>query len=83
MSPTPRPRARFLTQRSTEQARGKSVDSLAQKLAMRATVGGKDAPRFQALARQYLAQMKNTPVVADTKPAKPKEVAAPQVACGD
>ena len=62
---------------------GKQVNPLAQKFAMRAAVGGKDGTRFQALAKQYLAQMKNAPVVADTKPAKPKEPAAPQVAKGD
>ena len=62
---------------------GRQVNPLAQKFAMRAAVGGKDAARFQALARQYLAQMKNAPVVADTKPAKPKEPAPPQVAKGD
>ena len=62
---------------------GKQVNPLAQKFAMRAAVGGKAATRFQALAKQYLAQMKNAPVVADTKPAKPKEPAAPQVAKGD
>ena len=50
---------------------------------LRAAVGGKDAARFQGLAKQYLAQMKNAPVVADAKPAKPKEPAAPQVAKGD
>ena len=52
---------------------GKQVNPLAQKFAMRAAVGGKDAARFQALAQQYLAQLKNAPVVADAKPAKPKE----------
>ena len=62
---------------------GKQVNPLAQKFAMRAAVGGKDATRFQALARQYLTQMKNAPVVADSKPAKSKEPAAPQVAKGD
>jgi murein DD-endopeptidase MepM/ murein hydrolase activator NlpD len=61
---------------------GKQVNPLAQKFAMRATVGGKDAARFQALARQYLAQLKNAPVVADTKK-KPKDKEAPQVAKGD
>jgi murein DD-endopeptidase MepM/ murein hydrolase activator NlpD len=61
---------------------GKPVNPLAQKFAMRAAVGGKDATRFQALARQYLAQLKNAPVVADTKPVPPKEPAAPQVAKG-
>jgi murein DD-endopeptidase MepM/ murein hydrolase activator NlpD len=59
---------------------GRQVNPLAQKFAMRAQVGGKDAARFQALARQYLAQLKNAPVVADTQP-KPKE--PPQVAKGD
>ena len=44
---------------------GKPVNPLAQKFAMRAAVGGKDATRFQGFARQYLAQMKNAPVVAD------------------
>jgi murein DD-endopeptidase MepM/ murein hydrolase activator NlpD len=62
---------------------GKPVNPLAQKFAMRAAVGGKDASRFQGLAKQYLAQMKNAPVVADAKPAKPKEPAAPQIAKGD
>ncbi|MEI9898893.1 MAG: hypothetical protein WDN31_00815 [Hyphomicrobium sp.] len=47
-----------------------------------ATVGGKDAARFQALARQYVAQLKNAPVVAEVKP-KAKETAGPQVAKGD
>ncbi len=60
---------------------GRQVNPLAQKFAMRATVGGKDASRFQTLARQYLAQLKNAPVVADTK--KPKEKEPPQVAKGD
>ena len=59
---------------------GKQVNPLAQKFAMRAQVGGKDAARFQGLAKQYLAQLKNAPVVADTKP-KPKD--SPQVAKGD
>ena len=60
---------------------GKQVNPLAQKFAMRATVGGKDAARFQGLAKQYLAQLKNAPVVASTK--KPKDKDAPQVAKGD
>ena len=59
---------------------GKQVNPLAQKFAMRAQVGGKDAARFQALAKQYLAQLKNAPVVADTK-LKSKD--SPQVAKGD
>lgn len=62
---------------------GRPVNPLAQKFAMRAAVSGKDAVRFHVLARQYLAQMKNAPVVAEIKPAKPKEPAAPQVAKGD
>lgn len=62
---------------------GSAVNPLAQKFAMRAAVGGKDAARFQALAKQYLAQMKNAPVVADDKPSKPREPAPPQVAKGD
>ncbi len=61
---------------------GKQVNPLAQKFAMRAAVTGKDATRFQALARQYLAQLKNAPVVANSKP-KAKESAGPQVAKGD
>src|SRR4029077_13161314 len=36
---------------------GHPVNPLAQKFAMQATVGGKDLPRFNSLARQYLAQM--------------------------
>ena len=64
-------------------AAGEPVNPLAQKFAMRAAVGGKDAARFQGLAKQYLAQMKNAPVVADAKPAKPKEPAAPQIAKGN
>jgi murein DD-endopeptidase MepM/ murein hydrolase activator NlpD len=62
---------------------GKHVNPLAQKFAMRAAVSGKDAGRFHGLARQYLAQLKNAPVVADTKPAKPKEPSTPQMAKGD
>jgi murein DD-endopeptidase MepM/ murein hydrolase activator NlpD len=62
---------------------GKPVNPLAQKFAMRASVSGKDAARFQALARQYLAQLKNAPVAADAKPPKPKEAANPEVAKGD
>jgi len=62
---------------------GRPVNPLAQKFAMRASVAGKDAAHFQSLARQYLAQMKNAPALADTKPAKPKEPTAPQVAKGE
>ena len=63
---------------------GKPVNPLAQKFAMRAAVGGKDAGAFPgAGASSTLAQLKNAPVVADTKPAKPKEPAAPQIAKGN
>lgn len=75
---------------------GKHVNPLAQKFAMRATVGGKDAARFQTLARQYQTQLKNAPAVADIdkktdekkpEPKKtaqtPKEPAPSQVAKGD
>lgn len=46
---------------------GKQVNPLSQKFAMRAQLAGKDGQRFHALARQYLAQMKNAPTVAQTK----------------
>ena len=67
---------------------GKPVNPLAQKFAMRATVGGKDLARFQALSRQYLAQLKNAPAVAEVAPKAPqkkasqapKEPATPQLA---
>lgn len=69
---------------------GKPVNPLAQKFAMRATVGGKDLARFQGLARQYLNQLKSAPAVADVKkpaPQKtsqaPKEPATSQIARGD
>jgi murein DD-endopeptidase MepM/ murein hydrolase activator NlpD len=73
--------------------RGRQVNPLAQKFAMRGAVSGKDATRFHALARQYLGQLKNAPAVADVrkqaKEAKQKaaqakkEPAPPQVAKGD
>ena len=70
---------------------GRPVNPLTQKFAMRATVGGKDLARFQALSRQYLAQLKNAPAVADvtgTAPPQnaspvPKEPATPQLAKGN
>lgn len=74
---------------------GKHVNPLTQKFAMRGTVGGKDAARFHALAKQYLAQLKSAPVAGDAaKPAEPKpapkktaqaprEPAPSQVAKGD
>ncbi len=63
---------------------GHAVNPLAQKFAMQASVGGKDLQRFNGLAKQYLAQMKSAPHVADATPApaKPKE-AVSQVAKGD
>ncbi len=74
---------------------GKHVNPLTQKFAMRGTVGGKDAARFQALAKQYLAQFRSAPVAgeaekpAESKPAPkksaqaPKEPAPSQIAKGD
>jgi murein DD-endopeptidase MepM/ murein hydrolase activator NlpD len=67
---------------------GKQVNPLSQKFAMRGTVGGKDAARFRALARQYLSQMKNAPAASDLakKAAEkkttqtPKESASSQMA---
>ncbi len=44
---------------------GRQVNPLTQKFAMRGAVQGKDAARFQTLARQYVAQMKNAPAVSD------------------
>ena len=63
---------------------GRAVNPLAQKFAMRAAVGGKDLARFQALARQYLDQMKNAPAVG--RRARPsrrssQDVAGPEGAC--
>ncbi len=64
---------------------GKHVNPLTQKFAMRGTVGGKDAARFQALAKQYLAQFKSAPVAGDVdkpgdppKPAPKKTAQAPR-----
>ena len=63
---------------------GKHVNPLTQKFAMRGTVGGKDAARFNALAKQYLAQLKSAPVAgepakpAETKPAPKKTAQAPK-----
>ncbi|MBX9945713.1 MAG: peptidoglycan DD-metalloendopeptidase family protein [Reyranella sp.] len=67
---------------------GKPVNPLTQKFAMRATVGGKDLARFQALAKQYLAQLKNAPAVADVAgPPKTsqaaKDPATPEMARGN
>jgi murein DD-endopeptidase MepM/ murein hydrolase activator NlpD len=63
---------------------GKHVNPLTQKFAMRGTVGGKDAERFRALAKQYLAQLKSAPAAgepakpADSKPAPKKTAQAPK-----
>ena len=63
---------------------GKHVNPLTQKFAMRGTVGGKDAERFRALAKQYLAQLKSAPAAgeaakpADAKPAPKKTAQAPK-----
>lgn len=55
---------------------GHPVNPLAQKFAMQAALGGKDLARFKGLAGQYLAQLKNAPKVAISKPAS-------QIAAGD
>jgi murein DD-endopeptidase MepM/ murein hydrolase activator NlpD len=63
---------------------GKHVNPLTQKFAMRGTVGAKDAPRFRALAKQYLAQLKSAPVAGEPakspepKPAPKKTAQAPK-----
>lgn len=63
---------------------GKHVNPLTQKFAMRGTLAGKDAARFHALAKQYLAQLKSAPVAgepakpAETKPAPKKTAQAPK-----
>ncbi|WP_422001476.1 M23 family metallopeptidase [Reyranella sp.] len=58
---------------------GRAVNPLAQKFAMRATVGGKDAARFRTLAKHYQAQLKNAPVAAEARP-KPKDKEPAQLA---
>jgi murein DD-endopeptidase MepM/ murein hydrolase activator NlpD len=62
---------------------GRAVNPLVQKAAMRASVAGKDATRFNGLARQYLAQLKNAPPAVDPKAAKAAVAAAAQLAKGD
>jgi murein DD-endopeptidase MepM/ murein hydrolase activator NlpD len=62
---------------------GRAVNPLAQKFAMQASVGGKDLARFQGLAGQYLAQLKNAPKVPISKPETKKGGAVPQIAGGD
>jgi murein DD-endopeptidase MepM/ murein hydrolase activator NlpD len=64
---------------------GKPVNPLAQKFAMRAALGGKDLATFQGMTRQYLAQLKNAPKVADVaSPTKPRAKAdASQLARGE
>ncbi len=68
---------------------GHPVNPLAQKFAMRASLGGKDLATFKGLAQRYLAQIKNAPQVIDlTKKAAGKSAAAstdttlPQIASG-
>jgi hypothetical protein len=55
---------------------GKSVNPLAQKFAMQASLGGKDLQRFKGVVGQYSGQLKSAPQVADIK----KPANAPQVA---
>ena len=62
---------------------GKHVNPLTQKFAMRAMVAGKDSSHFQALARQYLNQMKNAPMAADLQPSKAKKASGAEIAKGD
>lgn len=71
---------------------GRPVNPLAQKFAMRATLGGKDLVHFRAMVRRYLAQLKNAPHVGDVArpPAKqavarrkPAEPEPPQIASGN
>ena len=63
---------------------GRHVNPLTQKFAMRGTVGAKDAARFHALAKQYLAQLRSAPVAgepatpAQAKPAPKKTTQAPK-----
>jgi murein DD-endopeptidase MepM/ murein hydrolase activator NlpD len=60
---------------------GHPVNPLAQKFAMRATIGGKDLARFRVLSRQYINELKNAPPIAEAAvPAKAKEPASSQVA---
>ena len=56
---------------------GKPVNPLTQKFSMRATVGGKDLARFQALSRQYLPQLKSAPAVADASSTPPQQKTSP------
>ena len=63
---------------------GRQVNPLTQKFAMRGTVGAKDAARFRALAKQYLAQFRSAPIAGDAarpdepKPAPKKSAQAPK-----
>ncbi|MFN4015574.1 MAG: peptidoglycan DD-metalloendopeptidase family protein [Reyranella sp.] len=54
---------------------GRHVNPLTQKFAMRGTIGAKDAPRFRALAKQYLAQLKSAPVAGEPAKPAPKKTA--------
>lgn len=57
-----------------------TVNPLTQKFALRASLAGADLARFAGLTRQYLAQLKNAPHVAETKASQQTEPAIPQVA---
>jgi murein DD-endopeptidase MepM/ murein hydrolase activator NlpD len=67
---------------------GHPVNPLAQKFAMRASLGGKDLAQFKAMAQRYQAQLKNAPPIASTVPEpkkttevkKPADPQAPQIA---
>ncbi|MBS0519294.1 MAG: peptidoglycan DD-metalloendopeptidase family protein [Proteobacteria bacterium] len=63
---------------------GHPVNPLAQKFAMRATLGGKDLAHFKALARDYQSQMKNAPHIAEMPPPalKQKEATAATATSG-
>ena len=62
---------------------GHPVNPLTQKFAMRAALSGKDLARFSSLSRQYLAQLKSAPLVAEATPSKPKAPIPPQLARGE
>jgi murein DD-endopeptidase MepM/ murein hydrolase activator NlpD len=56
---------------------GKTVNPLAQKFAMQASLGGKDLARFKGMAGQYLAQLKSAPTAG--KPDAPDDKHASKV----
>ena len=61
---------------------GHPVNPLAQKLAMQASLGGKDLPRFKTLVTQYATQLKSAPPIAQIRrlKLKPKIVSLPGAA---